>query len=185
MNHLYPHFTGDPQANMLLYWRCPGNCGFSLRRGPECPRAPQKIRWHKTNCAKYNQRHKRHPVLPDSRTCAPCGTVFVSHAQLREHRKTTACKLHKKFSCPTCGAVYARRTHLLRHQTTCGAGHEAECSKCGKSFPSRAACLVHARASGCTRLKHRCPKPGCGRTFTKKAAWAKHILTCSFHSPPP
>jgi hypothetical protein len=51
--------------------------------------------------------------------------------------------------CPKCNKLYKTRKHLLNHQNKCNGIDELTCSKCMKSFTTRAAKHKHIKAGKC------------------------------------
>lgn len=123
-----------------------------------------------------------------------CGAGFESAGKLRSHEA----RLHgsKRFWCTVCssngpemaeesgeqeieGAAFSTYADLQAHIRI---KHPPTCLECGRRCASQRELKKHIEAKHSSqsmeeRRRHLCPKPGCGRGFTKKNNLTVHIQT--------
>ncbi|KAK6628453.1 hypothetical protein RUM43_002268 [Polyplax serrata] len=132
-------------------------------------------------------------------TCEHCNATFVQLSAYSKHLylHNEGTKIHK---CDKCHKSYSHahmlRQHLLRHTGL----RPFECPKCQCSFKSQSDLWCHSKTHqdkqyGChvcgrkfslsktlrdhmvlhTGIKHFCPAPGCGKTYTQRFSLTKHF----------
>ncbi|KAL6068446.1 hypothetical protein STEG23_028477 [Scotinomys teguina] len=103
-----------------------------------------------------------------------CGKQFTSRQELKQHGK-----VHKGYLCQKgCSFVAKTWTELLKHLREAHK-EEVTCAVCRKTFKRKDYLKQHMRTHAPERDVYRCPREGCGRTYTTVFNLQSHIL--SFH----
>ncbi|XP_012413890.1 transcription factor IIIA [Trichechus manatus latirostris] len=103
-----------------------------------------------------------------------CGKHFVSPSRLKRHEK-----VHEGYICQKgCCFVAKTWTELLKHVRETHK-EEVRCEVCRKTFKRKDYLKQHRRMHAPERHVCRCPRGGCGRTYTTVFNLQSHIL--SFH----
>uniref|UniRef100_A0A8C5K9U1 Transcription factor IIIA n=1 Tax=Jaculus jaculus TaxID=51337 RepID=A0A8C5K9U1_JACJA len=103
-----------------------------------------------------------------------CGKHFATSSRLKRHGK-----VHEGYQCQKgCAFVAKTWTELLKHVREFHK-EEITCSICQKTFKRKDYLKQHMKTHAPERDVFRCPREGCGRTYTTVFNLQSHIL--SFH----
>uniref|UniRef100_A0A8C6RYP7 Transcription factor IIIA n=1 Tax=Nannospalax galili TaxID=1026970 RepID=A0A8C6RYP7_NANGA len=103
-----------------------------------------------------------------------CGKHFASASRLKRHGK-----VHEGYLCQKgCSFLAKTWTELLKH-TRETHKEEITCAVCQKAFKRKDYLKQHMKTHAAERDVYRCPREGCGRTYTTAFNLQSHIL--SFH----
>ncbi|XP_043333769.1 transcription factor IIIA [Cervus canadensis] len=103
-----------------------------------------------------------------------CGKHFASPSSLKRHGK-----VHEGYICQKeCSFVAKTWTELLKHMRETHK-EDIRCGVCQKTFKRKEFLRQHMRTHAPNRDVCRCPRAGCGRTYTTAFNLQSHIL--SFH----
>ncbi|KAM6179035.1 transcription factor IIIA [Rhynchocyon petersi] len=103
-----------------------------------------------------------------------CGKHFASPSRLKRHEK-----VHEGYLCQKgCSFVAETWTKLLKHMRETHK-EEVRCDVCQKTFKRKDYLRQHMKLHAPEREVCRCPREGCGRTYTTVFNLQSHIL--SFH----
>ncbi|XP_070327227.1 transcription factor IIIA [Odocoileus virginianus] len=103
-----------------------------------------------------------------------CGKHFASPSSLKRHGK-----VHEGYTCQKeCPFVAKTWTELLKHMRETHK-EDIRCGVCQKTFKRKEFLRQHMRTHAPSRDVCRCPRAGCGRTYTTAFNLQSHIL--SFH----
>ncbi|XP_051061063.1 transcription factor IIIA [Phodopus roborovskii] len=103
-----------------------------------------------------------------------CGKHFASPSRLKRHSK-----VHEGYLCQKgCSFVAKTWTELLKHMREAHR-EEVTCAVCQKTFKRKDYLKLHMKTHAPEREVYRCPREGCGRTYTTVFNLQSHIL--SFH----
>ncbi|XP_040835823.1 transcription factor IIIA [Ochotona curzoniae] len=133
-------------------------------------------------CQKSFRKHQQLKTHQSQHTNEPpfrcpqegCGKCFASPSRLKRHAK-----VHEGYTCQKgCSFVAKTWTELLKHMRE---AHKEEitCEVCQKTFKRRDYLKQHMKIHAPERAVCRCPREGCGRTYTTVFNLQSHIL--SFH----
>uniref|UniRef100_A0A5F9DSS9 Transcription factor IIIA n=1 Tax=Oryctolagus cuniculus TaxID=9986 RepID=A0A5F9DSS9_RABIT len=138
-------------------------CGFE-----GCQKTFRKHQQLKT----HQSQHTNEPPFK----CAQegCGKHFASPSRLKRHAK-----VHEGYTCQKgCSFVAKTWTELLKH-TREAHKEVTTCEVCQKTFKRKDYLKQHMKTHAPARDVYRCPREGCGRTYTTVFNLQSHIL--SFH----
>uniref|UniRef100_A0A452GZ63 Transcription factor IIIA n=1 Tax=Gopherus agassizii TaxID=38772 RepID=A0A452GZ63_9SAUR len=104
-----------------------------------------------------------------------CGKHFLTPSRLKRHEK-----IHEGYACKkdNCSFVGKTWTEHLKHMKDCHA-EPVICGVCSKTFKRKDYLRQHQKTHAEEREVCRCPREGCGRTYTTVFNLQSHIL--SFH----
>ncbi|KFQ36450.1 Transcription factor IIIA, partial [Mesitornis unicolor] len=134
-------------------------------------------------CNKSFRKHQQLKVHQCYHTSEPpfkcnnegCGKCFATPSRLKRHEKIHGGYACKKENCSFVGKTW---TELLNHNKESHTG-PIVCRECHKTFKRKDYLKEHQKTHVVKREVFRCPREGCGRTYTTVFNLQSHIL--SFH----
>lgn len=103
--------------------------------------------------------------------CEVCGKVFLTGANLRDHRHVHTGV--KPFSCQECGGKFTKKIHLDLHMRRHTNERPHKCNICEKSFAKGNSLALHVRRMHTKVRPHKCHI--CERCFLTKTLMKDHI----------
>ena len=107
--------------------------------------------------------------------CPKCSFVFKRQEHYYRHIKRFGTTQHR-VHCPHCSATFSRKDAMRRHLKQQHPGQEIKsftCSQCQKTFHHQENLLSHQKTCGKSK-QFKCPHPGCGKRFSRKAMMEYH-----------
>ncbi|KGL78079.1 Transcription factor IIIA, partial [Tinamus guttatus] len=134
-------------------------------------------------CSKSFRKHQQLKVHQCQHTNEPpfkcnhegCGKHFTTPSRLKQHEKIHEGYACKKENCSFTGKTW---TEFLKHNRESHT-EPIVCGECHKTFKRKDYLKQHQKTHAVEREVWRCPREGCGRTYTTLFNLQSHIL--SFH----
>ncbi|CAI5773140.1 transcription factor IIIA [Podarcis lilfordi] len=134
-------------------------------------------------CGKSFKKHQQLKIHQSEHTGEPpfkcshegCEMRFSMRAHLKRHEK-----IHEGYACKKDGCSFVGKTwsELLKHMRQSHV-EPITCSVCGKIFRRKDYLKCHQKIHAAEREVLKCPREGCGRTYTTLFNLQSHIV--SFH----
>ncbi|XP_020644241.3 transcription factor IIIA isoform X1 [Pogona vitticeps] len=134
-------------------------------------------------CGKSFKKHQQLKIHQSQHTGEPlfkcshegCGKQLSSPAHLKRHEKTHEGYICKKDGCSFVGKTWSELLKHVRHSHV----EPVVCKVCSKIFSRKDFLKCHQKIHAVNREVFKCPREGCGRTYTTVFNLQSHIL--SFH----